>query len=446
MFISPKHGLALVAMLSVFSVNALAQSPGPSPLPSPQPFPASTAESPSSTVPIVPPASLPAAAASVAPVEPLDSAPQSIAHVTAGNGILPNDHGQVWREYDIGPYTLHAAGSRPEQMIVDWILRQTGYGAWHSEPLGILSATHTTLRVYHAPDMQATVSEMVDRFVNPQTKSQTFSIRVVSLASPNWREKFTRIMHALPVQSQGMQAWLLSREDASLLFADLRKRNDFREFDSPTALVINGQSTTVSTMHPHGYTGAVTLHPEELHPGFEPQVMQFNEGFSIDFNPLMSLDGQSADAMIRCDVDQLERVVPATLDVPTAIAPRQHTEIEVPQSSSYRLRQQFHFPANQVLLISFGIIAAPVASEPAIRLTFNPGPPRAELLAFVENRGTATSPLATVLPVALPGGGLPIPVAPPRPLVAPIAVPQTIPPPIPAADRRSGDPFYRSPY
>ena len=154
-------------------------------------------------------------------------------------------------------------------------------------------------------------------------------------------------MHSVPVQSQGIQAWLLAKEDASLLISEIQKRGDFREYSSPNVLVANGQSTVVSTMHPHGYTGAVTLHPEQLHPGFEPQVMQFNEGFSIDFNPLLSLDGQSADAMIQCDVDQLERLVPVAVDVPTPIAPRQHTEIEVPQTSSYRMRERFHWPVEQ---------------------------------------------------------------------------------------------------
>ena len=114
----------------------------------------------------------------------------SIARVTAGDGILPNHHGQVWREYDIRPYTDRAAGaSRPEQTIVDWILRETGYEAWHSEPLGILSANHKMLRAYHTPEMQAVVSEMVDRFVNPQAQSQMFDMRVVSMASQNWRTK-----------------------------------------------------------------------------------------------------------------------------------------------------------------------------------------------------------------------------------------------------------------
>jgi hypothetical protein len=359
---------------------------------------------------------------------PVGSSRPSIARVTAGNGILPNDHGQVWREYDISPYTLRAAGAaRPEQAIVDWVLRETGYEAWHSEPLGILSANRTTLRAYHTPEMQAVVSEMVDRFVNPQAQSQAFNTRVVSMGGPSWRSKFLKIMHSVPAQSQAVQAWLLAKEDASLLIADLRKRSDFREYSSPNVLVANGQSTVVSTMHPRGYTGAVALHPEQLHPGFEPQVMQFSEGFSLDFNPLMSLDGQSIDAMIKCDIDQLERLVPATVDVPTPIAPRQHTEIEVPQAYSYRMRERFHWPADRVLLISFGVVAAPIASEAPIRLSLNPGPARAELLLFVENRGVGAIPLAT----APPGAALPSVPLPTQPL---------------STDRRATNPIYRSPY
>jgi hypothetical protein len=62
---------------------------------------------------------------------------QTIARVTKGSGALPNNFGQVWREYDISPYTLRVTTTnRPEQAIVDWILRETGYEAWHSEPLG----------------------------------------------------------------------------------------------------------------------------------------------------------------------------------------------------------------------------------------------------------------------------------------------------------------------
>ena len=98
---------------------------------------------------------------------------------------LPNEHGQIWREYDISPYTARVTTTkRPEQAIVDWILRETGYEVWHSEPLGVLSATPRTLRVYHTPEMQAVVADVVDRFVASEAQSQTFSLRVMTVGQP----------------------------------------------------------------------------------------------------------------------------------------------------------------------------------------------------------------------------------------------------------------------
>ena len=136
------------------------------------------------------------------------------------------------------------------------------------------------------------------------------------------------------------------------------------------------------------------LHPEQAHPGFEPKISQFEEGFSLEFSPLLSLDGKSIDAMVKCHVDQLEKMVPVTIDVPTAIAPRQHTEIEVPQWVSYRVHERFHWPADSVLLISFGVIATPLAPEPSIKIPLFTQPARAELLVFIDNRGVEGQPPA----------------------------------------------------
>ncbi|MDP7575028.1 MAG: hypothetical protein QF723_07965, partial [Phycisphaerales bacterium] len=75
-------------------------------------------------------------------------------------GRLPNNHGQIWREYDIAPYTSTVqTGSDPQQAIVDWILRDTGYAAWHSDVVAVLSASPKVLKVYHTPDMHRTVGE-----------------------------------------------------------------------------------------------------------------------------------------------------------------------------------------------------------------------------------------------------------------------------------------------
>ncbi len=80
--------------------------------------------------------------------QPLESAGQPgvvpatahapIARVTPGPDSLPSDAGQESRDYDITPYTARVTSTnRPEQAILDWILRETGYEAWHTGPGGL---------------------------------------------------------------------------------------------------------------------------------------------------------------------------------------------------------------------------------------------------------------------------------------------------------------------
>jgi len=324
----------------------------------------------------------------------------TIAKVTRGIGTLPNDAGQEWRDYDITPYTMRVTSTnRPEQAIVDWILRETGYEAWHSEPLGLLSANRRTLRVYHTPDMHTVVADVVDRFVNSEAESNAFGLRIVTMGSPNWRSKAQRMLKPVSAQTQGVQAWLLAKEDAALLTAELRHRGDFREHSSPQMLVNNGQSTVVTATRPRNYVRDVLLRGATW-PGFEPQVAQIDEGFSLEFNPLLSLDGKTIDAIIKCNVDQVEKLVPVMLDVPTPAAPRQRTKVEVPQITSCRLHERFRWPTDQVLLISLGVVASPSpttagAMNLALPLTGNDGS-RADLLIFVESKGKTGLP-ATAL-------------------------------------------------
>lgn len=338
----------------------------------------------------------PIAGASIAgaqPLQPVGTAPrQPIAKVTKGPGTLPNDAQQEWRDYDISPYTARVTSTaRPEQAIVDWILRETGYEAWHSEPLGLLSANRRLLRVYHTPAMQAVVGDMVDRFVNSEAESQAFSLRVVTVDSPNWRSKSQRMLRPVTAQSQGVQAWLLAKEDAALLIADLRRRTDYREHSSPHMLVNNGQATVVSALRPRNYVRDAVVRSDAW-PGFEPQNATIDEGFSLEFSPLLSLDGRTIDAIVKCNVDLVEKMIPVMLDVPTAVAPRQRTKVEVPQITSSRLHERFRWPTDQVLLISLGVVAAPApnAGNPLAALAATPT--RSDLLVLIEGRGKVGVP------------------------------------------------------
>ena len=329
---------------------------------------------------------------------PLDTkvARRSVTRVTSGTDTLPNGHGQVWREYDISPYTLRVTSTkRPEQAIVDWIFRQTGYEAWHGEPLGILSVTGRSLRAYHTPEMQSVVADVVDRFVSSEAETRTFSLRVVTVSSPTWRARAQRLMQPVEVQTPGADAWVIQKENAAILWAELQRRNDYREHSSPHLLVNNGQSTVVSATRKRPYVRDVVVRPN-VWPGYEVLPGQVDEGFSLDFSPLLSVDQRMIDATIRCHIDQVEKMIPVAIEVPTPAAPRQRTQIEVPQITHFRFDELFHWPVDQVLLIGMGIVALPVPVDAkpktliaGITLPLPKTPPRADLLVFVEAKDRA---------------------------------------------------------
>ena len=334
----------------------------------------------------------PAATGTARTPETAASLRPAAARVTNGNGTLPNQHGQIWREYDISSYTARVTTTqRPEHALIDWVLRETGYEAWHSEPLGILSVTRRTLYVYHTPEMQAVVADLVDRFVSSEAETSTFGLRVVTIDHPNWRARAHRLLRPVPVQTPGVRAWLLQKEDAAVLMAELRRRNDYREHSSPHLMVNNGQSTLVSAMRGRPYVQDVLLR-SDVWPGFEAEMGQIDEGFSLEFSPLLSVNRQMIDATIKCNIEQVEKMFRVMIDVPTAVAKRQRIEIEVPQMTHFRFHERFRWPVDQVLLVGMGMVALPVPvdSKPLVRglpLPLGSTPPRADLLVFVEAKG-----------------------------------------------------------
>jgi hypothetical protein len=352
------------------------------------------------------PASASAATRSAGPSAPPASAPtpqRGAMRVTEGPASLPSNQGQVWREYDISPYTMRVtATNRPEQAIVDWILRETGYEAWHSEPVALLSANKKTLRVYHVPQMQEVVGQIVERFVHSEAETRAFSLRLVTVDQPNWRARVQQALRPVACQTPGVQAWLLEREDAAILVAELRRRSDFREHSSPHLLVNNGQASVISTRRPRPYVRDIVAR-NDVWPGFQAQQGQVEEGFLMEFSPLMSLDGRVIDAMIKCNIDQVEKMVPVELDLPTPAATTQRSAIEVPQVSHCRFQERIRWPIGQVLLVDLGMVALPFPAEaksliPGLPLALGPAPTRADLMIFIECRGEATEAVRSNAP------------------------------------------------
>ena len=63
--------------------------------------------------------------------------------------------------------------------------------------------------------------------------------------------------------------------------------------------------------------------------------------------------------------ETIEKLVPVTIDVPSASTGRQSVDVQVPQLVSWRLHERFRWPTDQVLLLSCGVIATPPSDKPA---------------------------------------------------------------------------------
>ena len=110
--------------------------------------------------------------------------------------------------------------------------------------------------------------------------------------------------------------------------------------------------------------------------------------------PLMTADGTAVEAILRCRIDQIERMAAVAVDVPTA--ERGGVNIEVPQSSSVRVGERFRWPASQALVIGLGLVPWPVPdpAKPGGPTLLPPAALRMDVLVVVEPRLASGPPAA----------------------------------------------------
>ena len=324
-----------------------------------------------------------------------------------GRMDLPNANGQQWVEYDIRPYTQNLKNvERPQQVIIDWIIRETGTDVWFNEPMGILNADRSSLRVYHNAEMQKKVAQIYEKFVNGLTEPQVYGLRLITVGNPNWRTKATGLMRSAPVETPGVQAWLMPKENAAIFMAQLRTRIDVREMQAIDIQMVNGQSQTLEQLRSRNYLREYQRNSTSTWPPFTPVSDEIQEGYKLQFSPLMSLDGRSVDLMLKCEIDQVERLNNVTIDLQVPLSQPQSVQIEVPQLVSWRLHERFRWPSDQVLLLSCGVVAAPAGQVNNTLLSGNPPtifglnkilpvPPgqRTDALFLIEYRGPVSTQL-----------------------------------------------------
>jgi hypothetical protein len=280
---------------------------------------------------------------------------------------LPADAGQVWQTYDIEPF-VQVAGPGSQKHVVDWVLQETGYEAWHGDTVASLTTSDAALRVFHTAEMQTRVADVVKRFTVDAKAPHRFSVRVLGIGSPAWRADAGPAMQPIAAATPGVHAWILSREAAAMLVGTLKARGDCQELPTGATLAANGVPTVLAGGRTRPYVKDVAVRPDAW-PGWQRLDASCGEGFELDVHPLITTDRMAVEAVIRCRIDQIERMAAVTVTVPTA--DRQRVQIEVPQC----------------LVVGLGLVPWPVpgqnASSTAALLT---DAKRTDVLVVVEPR------------------------------------------------------------
>ena len=351
-----------------------------------------------------------------------------IAKISATMEKIPQEHGQSWREFDITPYTkdrkLPIGSSRydlpPEQVLTDWILRQTGTNTWHTPPFGILTADSEKLYAFHTKEQLLVVADIVDRFVCPQLWNEACALRIVSTSRPDWLSKVHPQLKPIKMATQGVQGWIVEKTTAQTLLQELARRNDFKELIPPQPHIAHGIQHNVVAKKQRYYLRDVQPNPSVLN-GYAEDRVAADEGIGLSITPLALLDGQHMATAIKMDIVQIERMLTTMIEIATASNSRQRFQIESPQIASFKLDEIVMFPKSKVLLLDLGTIPLPNTAEGDSRNVFedisrgiNPAR-RGNVLVFVECTSGGAVPAVSSTPT--PAATAPIRTA--RPLESP---------------------------
>lgn len=322
----------------------------------------------------------------------------AVGSFTKAPNELPSAAGQIWQEYDITPYTSQITNNKqPERSIVDWILRETGTEMWFYRPLGILNAGKEKLYVYHTPEIQKVVKNIVERFNRTRGQVQNVDLHMMTMDKPNWRSDFYTILQPINVATPGTEAWILSKENAAILINSLTQRPEIRKHNSGRLSNHDGQMMVVEKTTPVEFIRNLKWVPNQV-PAFQPQQTRIEEGYRLELSCLSSMDNSTIEAVIKCDVDQVEKLTKVKVDVPVGNGTTQEVTLQIPQLVSWSLHERFRWRNDQVLMLSCGVVASPEPENNGTGLRI-PGLPQksnqAEALLFLEYRGpaqTATIP------------------------------------------------------
>jgi hypothetical protein len=299
---------------------------------------------------------------------------------------FPSETGFQWRPFDISRYTgLDHSQSNPQNAILEWIFRRTGTAPWHGDKVAVLSASRSRIKAYNDSKYLEQASEVIERFTNAVSDFLTIRVRYVAAVDTRWR--YAVYSRLTPVGSgpQGQQIWTLKVEDAAFVLAQMQVYQGFRLLTDQKVEMVNGQTLTVKTSEPRGYTGGMQR-DSAVGLGYQPKAEQLEEGVTLRLSPLLTFDGDAIDAAIDLTANTVKSLHRTRVIAPREIGPAEIT-LDVPEVTESRLNQTVKgWPIGQTLLISGGIQPGILMGKGGFMNLRIPGtvPSGTELLVFLD--------------------------------------------------------------
>lgn len=310
----------------------------------------------------------------------------------AGGRFTPppeiNQRGHKWGIYPIDTYTSlpHSPDTtRPEQSIVDWVLRYTGSNTWHGQDITVLSANRDELRVFHNPEMLSKVAKVVERFVDAYFDVLTMRVRIVAAVDPRWRYSIFSQLDPKELGPHGQQAWTTDLSTAEMILAQMGINQSATKLLEERRVIVNGQTLYIKTSAEKTFvSGLDRASAAEL--GFEPRVAKLDEGVELRLSPLLNFDGNAIDLAIDLKATTVRKLHTTRVVAPRRIGPAE-MQVEVPEVSETRFNQTIgEWPLDKVLILSAGIHPGILQSKNGLFNMRIPGtvPTATELLVFLD--------------------------------------------------------------
>jgi hypothetical protein len=194
--------------------------------------------------------------------------------------------GRQWVEIPISTYTsrFHAS-SNPEAGVKEWIDRMTANVDWSGPDTSSLTVSSQWVKVYHDPQVQDEVINLLGRFTNYSPGKFNCRITLVNVESAKWMRRFQGQLQ-LVSEANERRTWVMNNAAAEQFLSEMRNGSGALVLTSEAFPVANGQKAQVTwvkdpQLAAEGAQGAKNV-----------------DGVSLEFSPLIAPDAASVDVAV----------------------------------------------------------------------------------------------------------------------------------------------------